>query len=639
MTNTPTAAATDSGESAADIIPAGTINFPATDINQVLQIYSELVGRTILRPANLPTPLITLKTQTPLTKKEAIQAFDAVLAMNGVTMINVGDKFVKAVPTPQANQEAAAFNHKDSSQLPEMGQYVTHVVQLKYVKPSELQPILQQFAKVPTAILAIDASQMLVLRDYTENVKRMLEMIKEIDVSVPSEYESEVIPIKYAKASDISDALNSLSSGGGTTSVGHSSTGPGRSAFSSGFGRSGAGGLGGNNTLGASPYGNGANPGGMPGQTAGTPQTSFTDRLKSIIKSASGPGELQIIGQTKIIADERTNSLLIFATHADMLMIRSIVSKLDVVLAQVLIETVIMDVQMDNGWNVGLSGAQLPKQINSTVAGGGGVNNGQPFFNQFLGAVNSASTNGFLGSLPGGFSYWAQLGKTFDVALQAAATDERINVVQKPRILTSHATPGSIFIGNTVPYITTAYYGGSVYGGGPSSSYQQLQVGIGLTVTPYINPDGLVVMQIDESIDEISGSTSITGVGDVPNTTSRKLSAEVAVRDGDTIMLGGFIRNSTDKKKSGVPVLKDIPLLGPLFSSQSDTKERKELIVLMRPTVLKTPDIAALATEAEKRRLPGVSGAEYEVRMEEKKGAREREEGDGRLSEKGKGQE
>jgi general secretion pathway protein D len=158
-----------------------------------------------------------------------------------------------------------------------------------------------------------------------------------------------------------------------------------------------------------------------------------------------------------------------------------------------------------------------------------------------------------------------------------------------------------------------------VYGGGPSSSYQQLQVGIGLTVTPYINPDGLVVMQIDESIDEISGSTSITGVGDVPNTTSRKLSAEVAVRDGDTIMLGGFIRNSTDKKKSGVPILKDIPLLGPLFSNQSDSKERKELIVLMRPTVLKTPDLAALATTAEKNRLPGISGAEMEVRMEEKK--------------------
>ena len=107
------AAAAETNENASgaraneELIPAGTINFPATDLNQVLQIYSELVNRTVLRPANLPAPLITLKTQTPLTKKEAIEAFDAVLGMNGITMINIGDKFVKAVPTTQAGQEGA----------------------------------------------------------------------------------------------------------------------------------------------------------------------------------------------------------------------------------------------------------------------------------------------------------------------------------------------------------------------------------------------------------------------------------------------------------------------------------------------------------------------------------------------------
>jgi general secretion pathway protein D len=295
-------------------------------------------------------------------------------------------------------------------------------------------------------------------------------------------------------------------------------------------------------------------------------------------------------------------------------MIKNIVSKLDVVLAQVLIETIIMDVQMDSGWNFGLSGAQKTT-ANSTVAGAGGMGNGPALFD----LVNNVSSNAFaLGSLAGGFSYWAQLGKNFDLALQAAASDERINVIQKPRILTSHATPGSIFVGSTVPYVTSTYYGGG-YGGSPSSSYQQLQVGIGLTVTPYINPDGLVVMQIDESIDELSGSTAITGVGDVPNTTSRKLSAEVAVRDGDAIMLGGFIRNSSDKKISGVPLLKDIPILGPLFGSRSDSKSRKELLVLMRPTVLKTPDLAAIATAEDKKLLPGISRAEAEVRISEQK--------------------
>src|SRR5213075_1572923 len=97
----------------------------------------------------------------------------------------------------------------------------THVVQLKYVKPSELTTVLQPFAsQIPNPILAIDGSSILVLRDYTENVKRMLELISELDVAVPAEYISEVIPIKYALASEISSALNSLSSGGSGTTLG-----------------------------------------------------------------------------------------------------------------------------------------------------------------------------------------------------------------------------------------------------------------------------------------------------------------------------------------------------------------------------------------------------------------------------------
>src|SRR5207244_11769397 len=128
-------------------------------------------NRTILRPSQLPG-IITLKTQTPLTKKEAIQALDAVLALNGVAVIPVGEKFVKVLPSAQANAAGAAFNKQEAKDLPEIGSYVTHVVQLKYVKPSELQQILQGFASLPTAIVAIEGSQILVLRDYTENGKR-----------------------------------------------------------------------------------------------------------------------------------------------------------------------------------------------------------------------------------------------------------------------------------------------------------------------------------------------------------------------------------------------------------------------------------------------------------------------------------
>jgi general secretion pathway protein D len=623
MTNAPRIVASTSSPvtgASEEIIPAGTINFPATDLKDVLQIYSELVNRTVLRPANLGSPQITLKTQTPLTKREAIMALDAVFALNGISMINIGDKFVKVVPQAQVNTEGAPRDLRDASELPDLGQYVTHIVQLKYVKPSEMVPALAPFAKL-NSILPIDTSMILIIRDYTENVKRMLEMIAQIDINVPAEFISEVIPIKYALASDISDALNSLGagSGGGGGTIGRS-TGGGAATRpgAGGLNRPGGGGLG-VGGAGNTPYGGGATPGlagGAAGGAAGG--GSFTDRLNALVRKASTSGDLQLFGQMKIIADTRSNSLLIFATRDDMKMIRDIIGKLDVVLAQVLIETLIMDVEIGNNAALGVSVAQRQKtlsQDNPNLVTAGGVNNGQSFFNWLnsVGASNAVTSQ----SLPAGLSYFGKFNDTWDVAIQAAASDSRVKVVQRPRIQTSHATPASLFIGSTVPYVTSTYYGGG-YGGTGGNSYQQLKVGIGLNVTPFINQDGLVVMKIDETIDELNGSTAIAGVGNVPNTKSSSLSAEIAVRDKETIILGGIIRNSDDKEISGVPILMNIPVLGALFRTKSDTMSRTESIVLMRPTVLRTPELAAQQVNEERKHMPGISEAASEVQRYEK---------------------
>jgi len=279
------------------------------------------------------------------------------------------------------------------------------------------------------------------------------------------------------------------------------------------------------------------------------------------------------------------------------------------VLPQVLIESVIMDVSLGDGYSFGVSYLQHPQQVED-FTGFGGINN--------LNAFTSPDFGGFT-NMARGFNYFGRFGQDLDVVVNASANDSRVTVVQKPRIMTFHAKPASFFIGNTVPYVTSTYYGGYYGGGYPSSQYQQLRVGIQLDVTPYINQDGLVVMEITQQIEEISGSTAIANVGDVPNTASRSLSAQVAVKDRETIILGGFIRSSDDKAKSGVPYLKDIPILGYLFNKTSHTRERKELLVLMRPTVLKTPELAAMHTAAEKLRLPGISVADEKDKQEEER--------------------
>lgn len=611
--------------SADDLIPAGLIDFRNAELSLVLQVYAELVNRTILRPANLGAAnQIFLKTQTELTRKEAIQALEAVLGMNGLAFVNMGDKFVKAVPVANAGQAGAAINTNKAAALPEMGSYVTHVVQLAYTKPSEMVQVLQPFASaIPNPILPIDSSQILVLRDYSENVKRMLEMIEKIDVSVPSEFISEVIPIKYAKATEIASALNSLSSGGGSTSVGAGGGGSGAASTGTrgvqrtvgGMGGMGGssynrGGYGGGGYGGYTPYAAPAAPFGTSASAPATaaPGTSFTDRLRNIINKASSSGEISVLGQTKMIADERTNSLLIYASREDMKIIKEIVAKLDVVLAQVLIEAVIVEVTLGDQQDIGFSYLQRP-QSSGGVTGAGAINNTSGFrgINDFI----SGSTNG----IAGGFSYLLQVNDDFDVFVRAVANDNKARIVQRPRIQTSHNEPASLFVGESVPYPTGSYYGGGAYGG--YSSIQQLPIGVTLTVTPLINPDGLVVMDISQDIQSVNGFVNIDNVGDVPITSQKSAQAKVSVRDGDSIILGGLIENSKSRTRSGVPLLMDIPVLGFFFSSNSNKDKRNELIVMIRPTVLPTPEIAALTAKKERQSMPLVGQAEHEVFQEE----------------------
>jgi general secretion pathway protein D len=618
------------------MIPAGFIDFRGADLKDVLTIYAGLVNRTILRPSQLAAQTITLTTQTPLTKRETIQALDAVLGMNGVTMMNFGDKFVKASVTATTFTEGAPFdNRTNASQLPEFGSFVTHIVQLKYAKPSEMVQLLQGFAKIPNSIVPIDSSQMLVLRDFTENVKRMLEVIEKIDVSIPSEYAQEVIPIKYAKAADIASAINNLSTGGGGGTVGSSTSG---GATSGGARTTGSrGGFGGQRT-GMGGMGNYGGGGGMYGQSPGmmTPQgttagnlagggqfggqaggaSSFTDRLRNIIQKASVTGDIQVLGQTKMLADERTNSLIIYASKEDLKIIKDIVAKLDVVLAQVLIEAVIIQVSLNDARDLGVGYSSKQTQgIGSYFNGIGAINPGKSLnLNNFL--AGSSTTNGSGGSLPpSGFSYLASLGQDLDVTITAVATDSRAKILQRPRIQTSHNEPATLFVGESRPYPTASYYGGGAYGG--YSSIQQLQIGVTLDVTPLINPDGLVVMDIHQRIESVNGTVNLPNVGDVPITSQKEAQAKVSVKDHDTIILGGMIETTKDKTAAGVPYLKDIPLLGYLFRSTHEQEVRNELIVLIRPTVLPTPEVAALTANAEKAAMPGVSRAEKELRADE----------------------
>ena len=260
-----------------------------------------------------------------------------------------------------------------------------------------------------------------------------------------------------------------------------------------------------------------------------------------------------------------------------------------------------------------MSYIQRPKQW-GTFKGAGGVNNGQG-----LTDVNAVGGSGGSSNLLAGFgdslTYFGKFGKSFDVVARAVQSDSRVNVLSRPRIQTSHAVPATLFVGETRPYPTGTSFGG-LYGG---TSIQQLQIGITLQVLPLINSEGLVTMQIGQQVQNRGADVRIDNIGLVPSTVERHANAVVSVRDRETVMLGGFISTDKSKERGGVPLLKDIPLLGALFRSNKESTSRRELIVLIRPTVLPTPSDAADAAADERAHMPGVVIAEEEFQRSEAK--------------------
>jgi len=616
-----------------------SIKFRDMPLQQVLDVYAELTGRTVLRGAGLNLTLpITYTPSTPLSVEETIQAFDTVFALNQITTIPTGDNFTVIVPSQQALQQGAKFSDAAATSYAEASQFVTHVVQIRHIDPKEAAELVKVFASASGAngVVALESTKTLILRDFAINVKRMLEVLERVDIEVADEYVLEVIPIRYGKVEDLYQTLQSVISGsagggaGGSLGAGGLNQGGFNQGGFNNRGRSGMNNRGGFNQGGFN-QGGFNNRGGsfFPNQVGQpvrvtTPATgagqTFQGRLNAAGRGGPGQGGLGTLGElsqnANITADLRSNKLIVYARKKDIAKIKEVVDKVDTLLAQVLIEAIIMEVSLGNNSQFGVTAGQRPKQFNGdpNVVGGGMINNGGNRLgtgNSFLGGLASSASN-FPSS--SGLNYFMQLGNNWDIAVNALATDSRANVIQRPRVLTSHATPGSFQVGSEVPFVTGVFNGG---GFGNSTQIQRQFVGVGLDVVPFITPDDLVVMEISQTIDQLGAPVQIDN-NSIPTTQTRSASSTVTVRNREAILLGGYITSNSTKSREGVPGLSAIPVLGNLFSSRSRSAGRTELMVLMRPTILPTPGDAAEMADVERGRLPGVRVAEHEFEQAER---------------------
>lgn len=493
-----------------EMFPAGTTQL--TNLDQVLQVYAGLAGKTILRSATWKGQAVTLKCDKPLTGPEALEALEGVLALSGTSLIDFGNGFMKA------------FEADPGRQVDGGDPYVTQILRVTWCKPSDLAPALSPLASMPGRIYPMDRERLLVLRDRPENLKRMLAMLDMLDQPAPPEFISEVIPINYARASEVADALNSLIAG---------VSAPVKASDGS------------------------------------------TNRLEEIIRQVARSGALENTGTLKIVVDDRSNSILIFATKEEMPKLKNTVLKLDVPPRQILIDAVVVEVPLPDSRSTGNRhpGSQ-PLAASDYLF--------ENHVHWLTNLVRVTMTND-AAVVQDGFSYVAGLGDGFNAMVATLGSERRANVIQRPRILTSDGTPGLLFGGPTRWHQAPPGYDPNA---GGQHSWRLLPGVFRLQITPRFQSDGSIAIGILAEAGKIIGATYVLGgVDHLPVTATTSSTASVAMRDGELIMIGGAI-SPPPQRSSGIPVLKHIPVLGSLFRSPSARLPRTELVVLLKPTVL-----------------------------------------------------
>jgi general secretion pathway protein D len=293
------------------------------------------------------------------------------------------------------------------------------------------------------------------------------------------------------------------------------------------------------------------------------------------------------------IADTRNNALLILAKAQEYRMIESTLRRLDLVPLQVLIEATIAEVRLNDSLRYGLRWFFQADEGSTTQS-----------------VTFSDISNGAVSSTFPGFSYLFESG---DVRAALNALDEitNVNVVSSPQLMVLDNETARLQVGDQVPVPTQQAQSITDPDAPIVNSIQFQDTGVILEVTPHVNASGLVVLDVRQEVSDVV--TTTTSDIDAPTIQQRQIDSSVAVQTGETIALGGLIRDSEEDSRAGVPILMEVPILGNLFSSNSVASERTELLVLLTPRVVRDQEEAQEVTRELRRRLRGIKNLQERI--------------------------
>ena len=605
------------------------LNFQQADLQAVVKAMAQMTGRNMLIDPRVRGQ-VTIVSSKPMPIAVAYQVFLSALKAQGFTAVEGPSGSVRIVPVAEAKASAPVNEQPGPPGGGE--QVVTQVVIGQHVAVAQLQNVLRPLMSPTSQLSVYEPANALIITDYADNVRRLLRIIERVDL--PSSTDVTVIPVLYASVVDLAELVVRLS-GTGVTTAGGAPGAPPSQVAAGGDRFSVVADTRTNSILLRSD-----NPGrvdqlrtliaklDVPARAAGSTRviylkhaeaTKLVEVLRGMLTATAGgapgapagvpgrpPGAPGAPGSAPslIQADEATNSVIINASDTVYNNMRTVIEQLDIRRAQVYVEALIAEMNADRTDELGFQWAGVTGVGQASVGG----------FTNFLGASPSlgaavaapaaaaAAANGLtvavLGksiTLPNGTTVQS-LG-----ALARAVTSNQLgNILSTPNLLTLDNYQAKIIVGQNVPFVTGSFTtaatvttptAGAV---NPFQTIERKDVGLTLRIKPQISEGSTVRLEIYQEVSDIAPSL-LTGASDLI-TNKRSIETKVVVDDGATIVLGGLIQNTLNETTQGVPFLSEIPILGALFRFKSQEKKRTNLMIFLRPVIVRAPEDAYRVT-------------------------------------------
>jgi len=501
-----------------------TLNFTNIDINALIKVMSELTRRNFILDERV-TGKVTLMTPTRISPDEAYQVFLSALEIKGFAAVEDG-KIIRIIPVASARQSGIKVFLDDNMK----GEgFVTKLLRLSYINPQEIVRTLTQLMTKDGAMIAYPATNSVIITDSVHNIKKMETLIRALDVPAPDgKGKINVYYLKYGNADEFLKVLTSIVSR-------------------------------------------------IPVPTPG--QMPVTGGPVSILE-----------GAVTVTADKVTNSLIIVSSPSDYETVKDVIQKLDIRRRQVYVETAIVEMSLTKMRDLGFEFLTVPQQIQSgpgaPITPIGGTNFGRIGAVAAGGPAALASMSGLgVGAIKGTFTYNNQTYLNIGALLHALQSDGNVNVLSTPNIVTMDNQKAEIMVGQNVPFITGQTQNATTGAGTLFNTIDRRDVGIKLTLTPQISSEETVRLDVNQEISDVIATSTANAAG--PTTSKRSASTTVVVKDRQTMVIGGLIRDNLVSSESKVPFLGDIPFLGWFFKSKTTSMEKTNLMIFITPYILK----------------------------------------------------